>query len=323
MTPILRATTIRRGTGSRNASPPWKGGETAWPRLPRRAPISTGLSAPIPQVAGAYGDSAWGLSHYEAAWRSLIARRDEVGLHFHGQCWLESPGGWFADHRDDDWTSHCVRLGFASYERVFSRRCAIFRFGNQFMNTSLARVLTGVGARYDLTLEPGYRGRRETVPREPYRADADDVFCPDPRRAAGPWHIPMTTAVLNGAGSPSPLPYHRPVAPESNAYRTFNLGLALNRFRRGVDRILHKLKRPYLAVVIRAHMIHSPNVAANLETLRTHPLVRRFRFTTPGHAPAIAGLRNAAAAVTLTNRWRQHSYVARSNRKVFTPRAQQ
>ena len=255
-----------------------------------------------PQIAEGYGDSAWGLSHYETAWRSLMARGDEVGLHVHAQRWVDAVGGWCAEHRDHGWISHCVHMGFAAYERVLLKRCAMFRFGNRFMNTSLARMLTEVGTRYDLTLEPGYRGRSDVenlhsgycpnyarVPREPYRADVNDVFCPDPCRVAGAWHIPLTTGILEPAGPCSQLPYHRPVAPESNAYRTFNLGLAPNRFRRGVDNILQELEHPYLAVVFRANAILNPNVDANLETLRTHPLARKFWFTTPGRALQLLG----------------------------------
>ena len=254
------------------------------------------------QIAELYGDSTWGLSHYYKFWHFLMACGDGLGLHVHSQRWLEARGGWIAEHRDDAWMSECMHMAFAAYERVISKRCVMFRFGNRFMNTSVARMLTELGVRYDLTLEPGYRGRSDfqkphsgycpnyaTVPREPYRADVNDVFSPNPRRVAGPWYIPLTTGVPTAAAPRSQLAYHRAVAPESNAYKTFHLDITPDTFRRGVDNILQELERPYLAVVIRAQMIRNPNVAANLETLRSHPLARKFCFTTPGRSLQLLG----------------------------------
>ena len=68
--------------------------------------------------------------------------------------------------------------------------------------------------------------------------------------------------------------------PKVFGYETLMLRLAPDFFRRAIDHIFHEMERPYLAVVIRSEMIRLPEVWANLETLRTHPMANRFVFGT-------------------------------------------
>lgn len=247
-----------------------------------------------PQVAAIYGDLDWGLRTYASKWHELSAVGDDIGLHPHPQLWSEVVQGWCGGQDDAVWIEKVVRDSFEAYCRVLGRAPQTLRFGNRFMNQNISQVIESLGMRFDLTLEPGYTGRDGSlawhrapgrcpdyfeVPRVPYRAVADNYREPAAARGAGIWHIPMSTAPVGSAAPLSRGPHYRAVAPSLFTYEVLHMSLSPELFRRAVDHLLNESPRPYLAVVIRCDMIHMPEVWANLETLRTHPMAGRFVFS--------------------------------------------
>lgn len=247
-----------------------------------------------PQVGAIYGDLDWGLRTYASKWRELASKGDDIGLHPHPQRWSEVEQGWCGGQDDPTWIEQVIRDSFEAYRKVLGRAPQTFRFGNRFMSQDIANVIERLGMRFDLTLEPGYSGRDGSlawhrvpgpcpdyfdVPRVPYRAVAGNYREPEAERVAGIWHIPMSTAPMGSAAPLSHGPHYRAVAPSLFPYEVLHLRLSPELFRRAVDHLLHESPRPYLSVVIRCDMIHLPEVWANLETLRTHPMAGRFVFS--------------------------------------------
>ena len=264
-----------------------------------------------PQIEAIYGDAGWGLRHYAPAWDRLRSRGDDIGLHPHRQRWSESEVSWICPDDSERWVESVLDSAVQAYRRVFDTAPSTLRFGNRFMNQRVAAHAQALGFRYDLTLEPGYPGRAGMlpeervagfcrnyfeIPRAPYRPSAADFLVPDPARRSGMWFIPISTAPVGAEVPCSGAPYHRAVAPESNAYEPLHLRMPPDQFRRAVDHLLRELARPYLVVVIRADMIRLPEVWANLETLRTHSRASHFRFTTSAEALRILGYEQDAAA---------------------------
>lgn len=246
-----------------------------------------------PQVAAIYGDLDWGLRTYASKWRELAAVGDDIGLHPHPQRWSEVVQGWYGGQDDPVWIAKVIRDSFEAYCKVLGRAPQTFRFGNRFMSQDIASVVESLGMRFDLTLEPGYPGRRGDlawhrvpgrcpdyfdVPRMPYRAVAANFREPDATRKTGICYIPMSTAPMGSAAPLARGPHFRAIAPSLFAYEVLHLRLSPELFRRAVDHLLRESPRPYLSVVIRCDMVHLPEVWANLETLRTHPLAGRFVF---------------------------------------------
>src|SRR5207249_1430866 len=105
-----------------------------------------------------------------------------------------------------------VRVSFETYEATMGEVCRAVRFGDRFLSPRVVRLIAALGARYDLTIEPGARAKRSLhgalgtgrlpsytgVPREPYRAGTRDPFrAADPALPgddAGVWMIPLTAA---------------------------------------------------------------------------------------------------------------------------------
>lgn len=290
----------------------WKGFEAAWSLFRSRrarAEEATGRPAHFswfvrmdPQVAAAYDSPAWAAARYAREFETLRAEGDEVGLHAHPWRWDGGRGRWVADFGDQPWVSHCVRLSFRAFEEAFGRRCDSFRFGDGWMNEETLRLVEALGARFDLTLEPGStpapavsRGELSTgafpdytrVPREPYRPSPGDFRAPG--KSGRLWLIPLSTG-LAPAWPPAPLlrravwrfRYGRP--------RQYPLFLAHDpaSFRRLAEEILRSPGRPYLCLPLRTDDASNPLRAArlreNFDFLLRHPLAARLSFDTPAEA---------------------------------------
>lgn len=247
-----------------------------------------------PQVAAIYGDVDWGLRNYASKWRELAASGDDIGLHPHPQRWSEIEGCWYGGQDDPLWIEKVIRDSCEGYRKVFGKVPQTFRFGNRFMSQDIANILESLGVRFDLTIEPGYSGRNGSsdwhrlpgpcpdyfdIPRVPYRAVPDDFRTPDTASGTNVWYVPMSTAPIGSVTPFSSGPFFRAVAPNLFTYEVLHLQLSPELFRRAVDHLLCESPRPYLAIVMRCCMIHMPEVWANLETLRTHPLAGRFVFS--------------------------------------------
>jgi hypothetical protein len=240
---------------------------------------------------------------------NLLSSGDRVGIHVHSWRW-ENPGGWVADFADASWIEHCLATSFETYRAHFGVPCELHRFGDRFLSRDIVRVLTALGARFDLTVEPGSpgnmigSGERSTgstpdfgrAPREPYRPSADDFLVEDPSADSALVLIPLSASDPSqalpivrriGRNVRHPLrPRHRPLT----LYRAWSSPHAYWDL---VERHVESLDRPYLAFALRSGEpdgVDATRVQAVLDELVKHPLVRRLRFTDPASARQELGL---------------------------------
>jgi len=290
----------------RENPPPWRGFEASVAFFESaRSRLRSATRSPVhfcwflrmdPQVEGCYGDAAWFAREHAAAIATLARSGDEIGLHAHMHRWDEPIGAWIVDHGDPDWVAHCLDVSFDAFARSLGRRCTSFRFGDGWCSDAALARIEAFGVRYDLTGEPESQPRPSLVPgeaatgslpgwvgipRAPYRPSREDFRRPDPRRRGGLWEIPLTA----GTGSDR--------SDSSAPWRTLNLTIEPAIFRAVVERVIEGSPRPYLGFMVRAD--DSCNdarevVLANLDFVASHPLVRRFRFSTPARAMRRLGL---------------------------------
>jgi hypothetical protein len=158
-----------------------------------------------PQIAQAYGSPAWSIAHYGRLFYRLSSSGDEIGLHIHPWRWDDAFGNWISDMGNQEWVNSCVRMGFEAFEQSLKRPCRSFRFGDHWMNNATLDLLERLGARYDLTAEPGRKKLLTTepctgfppdytlIPPRPYRpAQANFTECSD-STARKLWIIPLST----------------------------------------------------------------------------------------------------------------------------------
>jgi len=158
-----------------------------------------------PQVAGTYGDPAWPLKHYERQVAGLLAAGDEVGIHTHAYRW--APGGtWIVDEADPEWIDQCLGSSFQAFEAFFHRTCRVHKTGDRWLSNAAVATLEALGARVDLTLEPGVRSPLTSnevhtgspidcthVSRRAYRPAPNDFRTPDPTGKRRVWMLPLST----------------------------------------------------------------------------------------------------------------------------------
>lgn len=262
------------------------------------------------QIELTYGTPQWGVRRYRGHIDDVTAKGDETALHTHAYRWDVPRGAWVADHADQTWVDRCVTDSFAAYREFFGAGPASFRFGSRWMNNPTMSLVERLGARYELTVEPGYAqdvtdhegGYFEGViqgyvgaPQMPYRPAESDFRRADPARRSGIWVIPLSTGMARHPYSRRRRLRLRETAPES--LRPFNLRLdpALDPvfFRKVTDHLLKKLPRPYLSLIMRTDIFSKPqllgNVKRNFKMLLAHPLAGRFRVSTPAETLAVLG----------------------------------
>ena len=162
-----------------------------------------------PQVAHTYGSADWVGRRYPGLIERLQASGDELGLHVHAWRWVAVSGRWVSDYGDQEWVDHCVRSSFAAFEALLARPCRSFRFGDHWMNGPTLDLVEALGARFDLTLEPGREavpggqaGEAMTgsfpdcagIPHRPYRPSRTDFRQPGVEETRQLWVIPVSTA---------------------------------------------------------------------------------------------------------------------------------
>jgi hypothetical protein len=286
---------------------PWRGYEQSMETFRRfRTKASAISAAPAhftwvyrmdPQVELGYGSASWVVAHYAREISELAAAGDDLGLHPHAYRWSDKERRWRLPLDDQAWIDECLSGSAAAFERSLGRPCGTFRFGDRWMSQASMELLQRLGARYDLTLEPGqpavpvsdgsdsnavlpdYSGVSEV----PYRPSRGDYRVVDPVREDGVVILPMTTAAVQprllrdlydiavhrGRRSPrwTALLSHDPVL-----------------FRRIITDALRRRSAPHLALPVRssalAHRRHAARVATNLDWLLSHPLRERFRWST-------------------------------------------
>lgn len=296
---------------------PWRGFERLLDLVgPWRDSLAEATGRPVrfnwflrmdPQVADTCGSATWVVDTYGPAIERLRSADDLIGLHPHALRWSAASGRSVADHADADWVDHCIGVSFEAYQSAFGCPCRAERFGDRFMSARAARLITRLGATWDLMIEPGIRPVRSlhrgvaatghtadmrSAPRAPYRPNPGDAM----RAGDGTlWMIPLTSM------NPDPLlpvwrrvarrvrypgrPLHRPAA--------LTAGWPAAPFWTMIDRELATMARPYLAFAIRSDAPLLPGLIGPVEdkisALLASPLVGRLEFTSPAAVAPPAG----------------------------------
>jgi hypothetical protein len=158
-----------------------------------------------PQIAHVYGNPAWAVARYGRLFDRLAASGDDIGLHVHPWRWDEGFGEWIADMGNQEWVDSCVRMGFEAFEESLHRPCLSFRFGDRWINHATVGLVERLGARYELTIEPG----RTTLlvpeahtgcapdfslaPRLPYHPSKTNFIESSDSSSRSFWALPLTT----------------------------------------------------------------------------------------------------------------------------------
>ena len=253
-----------------------------------------------PQIELSHGSALWAVERYGPQIESLRGAGDELGLHTHS--WRRIGGEWISDYGDQGWVNQCVRVSFDSYESAFGHACRSFRFGDHWMNDETFNLAENLGARYNLTVEPGLRsipvalpGETSTgrfpdytkVPREPYRPARENF-----RRGGkahgekDTWVIPVSTVLLPHWPA---APFYRRIVWRARygrrLYYPLSLALEPNQFRYSVGDVVEGGSAPHLCVVVRTDAVLKPlwagHVRANLELLLSKASDGRVQLTTP------------------------------------------
>ena len=254
-----------------------------------------------PQIAETYGSADWAIKKYQDIVETCAEQGDDFGLHIHAYRWDEDFGDWIIDHGNQEWIERCVRLGFETYRKEFGRNCEIFRFGDGWINDATLRLIEQLGARFDLTIEPGqsflptrhpnhpYTGSipdLHGIPRQPYRLPQGDFRLPDASPSAGLWLVPMSTC-YEDVNSPSwSRILRRSVLPksrkQSQIFSTLNPAFDSSFFANAVDELLICLENPYLALPLRSDaasiLDQKKSLEENISYILNHPLASRFVF---------------------------------------------
>ncbi len=271
------------------------------------------------QVEEAYGSADWAFTHYSKFVEDLEKQGDEIGLHPHAYRWVPESNHWIEDLGNQEWVNHCVEMGFSAYKKLFGRHCDSFRFGAYWMSSETINLLERMGARFDLTVEPGLNVKKryfpnqfysdgvpshEGAPHYPYRPSRTDFRKPDLERKDGIWMIPLSTGTVTFKFGRLETAYKKLFQSEDLKPRLIplNLGRGNNGFSTVMNELVHSLERPYLAMVVRsdvcgeqvADLSHAENMKKNIEYLLNHPLRDRFVFSTPGEAMEMMGYVKAA-----------------------------
>lgn len=201
-----------------NRKPSWNGATEFFKKLPElRERINTvaGNSSPFvftwliradPQIGLSNGDTAYAFRHFAEELRTAVAAGDEIGLHVHPWRWAESKERWLQDHGSDEWIDHCIQVSCDTYRNHFGKAPASHSSGDRFMSNAVARKLSEMGIKVDLSLEqmPGAERLVDheldtgcipdttCVPNRAYRPSEEDFRKPHPSRRDGVVLMPQT-----------------------------------------------------------------------------------------------------------------------------------
>lgn len=169
-----------------------------------------------PQIAHTYGSYEWVATRYADLFKALEAEGDEIGLHPHAWRWDKRNKTWFQDFASQEWVDHCVRSSFEAFERVFTRPCQSIRFGDRWMNDVTLGLIESLGARFDLTIEPGCKEVAPDLftgsfpdfthsPRHPYRPSRSDFTVSSAESTRRLLAIPLSTESTKWTGNFPPI----------------------------------------------------------------------------------------------------------------------
>ena len=156
-----------------------------------------------PSMARIYGSPSWVVERYSGLIGELEAEGDEVGLHPHISRWNEASRFWFSDFGDQEWVNHCARTSFEAFQKSLGRTCRSCRFGDRWTNSATLNLVEEMGARFDLTIEPGIKAAGlgpafvgaeldySGISLHPYHPSRDDFRKAGANRPL--WSIPLST----------------------------------------------------------------------------------------------------------------------------------
>src|SRR5215813_11933640 len=159
----------------------WKYFARLWPslELATQAPARFGWFLRMdPQVSHTYGSGGWAVTRYRELFAEALLAQDEIGLHPHAWRWDDSEQKWISDFANQEWVERCVRQSFDEFENCFKSTCRSIRFGDRWINNQTVKLIERLGARFDLTIEPG---RKPEKPPELFTGALPD-YTPAPRR---------------------------------------------------------------------------------------------------------------------------------------------
>lgn len=203
----------------------WSGFEVTYELLSKLRPrLEAATGSPVhfswffrmdPQIASTYGSASWAVTRYHSLIKGIKRSGDAIGLHTHPWRWNESLNKWIVDLASQDWINSCLRMGFASFRESLKERCLYFRFGDHWMNNATLRLIEKLGARFDLTLEPGQTGGQidepftgnfldySQVPQRPYRPSRSDFRKPGSYLRRRLWIVPLSAGRADWHATPS------------------------------------------------------------------------------------------------------------------------
>lgn len=297
---------------------PWTGFESAHEFFSGyRERITAATEAPArfvwlfradPQIEMAYGSPEWAFHHYARIIEDLEKSQDSLGVHPHAYRWEQTIKKWLIDHGNQEWVNHCVQMSFTAFENSLGKKPDSFRFGDRWLNNETLTLAESLGARFDLTVEPGHpsvptlRGRAPFTgvipsytgaPKHPYRPSLADFRVADPNRKDGLWAIPISTTTMSHELSVLRKLVYRFF--DAEKLRPVHLTLFLNLdpgfFGRSINYLLKSLESPHLSLKVRTDSFIKPdqrrNVEENLQCLMSHPRRKDFLFSTPAEAIAL------------------------------------
>lgn len=258
-----------------------------------------------PQIKTLQGDAGWVAHRYAAELARVGAAGDAIGVHPHPWRWDDSEATWINDLGDAEWVDECVRSSFAEYAAVFGSQSEIHRFGDHSMDDRTLAVVEECGGRYDLTIEPGTRGRRlrehgarvtgelpdqSRAPRAPYRPSVADHLLPGADGDARTiWMLPLTSTDTSSAMSWPRRAVRRIRWPRRPPFRQVTLtdDIRPETLWSWIERDL-AAGTPSLVFAIRSDLSMRPRLLGSFEAKLEHlirlPLLKSLRFTTPGSA---------------------------------------
>jgi hypothetical protein len=241
-----------------------------------------------PQVAAQGGRPEALLSDAPELADAIEEAGDVIGLHTHVGRWDAAAEAWVADHANAAWIDQCLETSFAAFADRFGRPCREHRFGDRFSSPAGFERLAALGARADLTPEPGQPGVRRPphlarstgripsyarVPRSPHRSGGEGSL----------WLLPLTSADPAPGMGPGQRWARRLRYLGQPRHRTLLLDRPWPSAGLLWDLAEGQLERGerHLAFVIRSDLVLGPRWAgasAVLEALLQRPLVRRLAF---------------------------------------------
>ena len=305
----------------RTSPSPWRGFEATFDFFSKLRPrLASATGAPVhfswffrmdPQVQETYGRADWPVKNYWSYVENFKQHGDAVGLHVHTYRWDIKRQTWVVDHADQAWADYCVQTSFSAYRDFFKARCEFFRFGDKWISDATLNLVERLGARFDLTLEPGLFAATSImkteistgslpdfigVPKVPYRRSKTNFRVADPSNKDGLWMIPLSTGVAGGMSGYLQKCYHLIRYPGVDRQPVFTLNLMHRSFTflRVVNHLLGSLDKPYLAFIIQTSMLlrrdYAENMRKNFEKILSHPCAKRFVFSRPDEAIDLIGM---------------------------------